>query len=387
MKVRQAGFEGETHQTLHWELAARLRGELRRRYQPGDVLESVRELGRRWGVSVAVVRTVQALLEQEGLLEVRHGARVRASGRAGRLRVGLYSELDLLSLRVPSYAILLKQHLESLFADMGMDTEFYMGASLPGEQKAAPSCERFVADLRLGRLDGVVLIDCPETSMWEKLIQGSPVPMTGASTGYNILFDYPSMVREGVRLLVRRGARRIAMLSWTGWQVDDAFHATVQDCGLEDRPAWHRHDLHPQLAGAGWEEFREIWTASTEKPDGLLVCDDVLFGEMAVAIAELGIRIPEQLRIVSHRNADTLPVCPFPVDWLEFSPHQAAAILADMLRRQMQGEAVARERVMLGHRHVPYGFVAARRADAVSFGSRHESGRTRRWQTTTGGTE
>jgi DNA-binding LacI/PurR family transcriptional regulator len=148
------------------------------------------------------------------------------------------------------------------------------------------------------------------------------------------------MVARAVRHLRGQGCRRIAMLSWGHDGLRPALRDVLDRCGLSYRPAWVRGDLHPMLSGAGWEEFREIWTAHREKPDGLLVTDDVLFEEVCVAIRELGIRVPDELRIVTHANKGANRRYPFPVTLAQRDTRRYAEALGETLLKRMRGEPV-----------------------------------------------
>jgi DNA-binding LacI/PurR family transcriptional regulator len=335
MKLGELTFRRQ----LHWDLAERLRQHVRTDMAAGDMLGSVRNLAKDWGVSIAVVRAAQALLCQEGVLEVRQGKGVRVTGGAGRRRVGLYSELDLLHPRASSFHAVVMRLVRDELERRGVQTECYLGRTQPGDILQEPTCPRFLDDLANHRLDGVVFVDRPVTGPWDQLVRDLHIPRVGAGTDYGIDFDYAAFVREGLRQLALQGSRRVAMLSWADASAEDAFLATAPDLGLAMRPGWLRHDLHPQHAGAGWEEFREVWAAHAEKPDGLLVCDDVLFAEAATAMAEVGIRVPEQLRVVSHRNEGDTRRWPFPVTWIEFSPGRAAEALVTMILNLLTGEA------------------------------------------------
>jgi DNA-binding LacI/PurR family transcriptional regulator len=120
---------------------------------------------------------------------------------------------------------------------------------------------------------------------------------------------------------------------------------------LNDR--WVRHDIHPTAQGAGWEEFREIWSASaTEKPDGLLVADDVLFRGAATAIRELGIRVPEQLRVVTHANKGVELPREVPAWAMEADADVFAAEMVKLLVAQLRHEPVANPHVVLPLRWV-----------------------------------
>ncbi len=338
---------------LHWELAERLREDIGDTRQPGDALDSVRALARTWGVSVAVVRSAQALLQQEGLIEVRHGAGAHVTEAAGKRRVGLYSELDLLHPRASSFHAVQVRHLRDWFEERGIETEFYMGRTQPGETLQEPTCTRFVEDLESGRLHGAVMIDRPETAVWNRLMRDVSLPVVGTGTDYVAEYDYGAFLNQGIQLLADKGVQRLAVLSWAEGIASDIFLRAAAAHNLETRPHWHRHDLHPQLAGAGWEEFREIWGAYPEKPDGLLVCDDQLLAEAAMAIAELGIRVPDDLQIVSHRNAGNSARYPFPVTWIEFDPAKAANAMAEALMQRMDGKPLVPQTLNLNFTVVP----------------------------------
>ncbi len=94
------------------------------------------------------------------------------------------------------------------------------------------------------------------------------------------------IVRAGTRYLVAQGRSRLAMLAWsdpsrssrdsTGGEdsLESLFKDELRAAGLAYQSAWVKCELHPNLAGAGWQEFRDIWHSGAGKPDGLLICND-----------------------------------------------------------------------------------------------------------------
>lgn len=83
----------------------------------------------------------------------------------------------------------------------------------------------------------------------------------------------------------------------------------------------------------GWERFRDIWRSAEEKPDMLIVGDDMVFPDIQHAIVELGIRVPEDL-LVLVRGSDVyqmdlrIPVALYIVHTLEQAEAHAAAMKA-----------------------------------------------------------
>jgi DNA-binding LacI/PurR family transcriptional regulator len=292
------------------------------------------------GVSVPTLRAAQTLLARDGLLEIRPGSGVYLTERAKPRWIGIYTALNVLLPRTSSFHTLTLNALRQYFAENGFQAEIYIGQSAAGELEQRPSNLRFVEDVAGGRFAGLVIQSAPQTDGWDKWVAGLRVPAVGANTAYHVDAHYDEMVTRSVRDLVGQGCRRIAMLSFAPGAGKVELESALAGCGLDYRAEWVRHDLHPMLSGAGWEEFREIWMARREKPDGLVVADDVLFDEARIAIQELGIRVPEELRIVTHANKGATRRYPFPVTEIQMDPERYAETLGGMLLKRLSGEAV-----------------------------------------------
>jgi DNA-binding LacI/PurR family transcriptional regulator len=107
------------------------------------------------------------------------------------------------------------------------------------------------------------------------------------------------------------------------------------------RDEWLRCTVPPETPGAGWEQFREMWAAREEKPDGLLVTDDMLFRDVALAILDLRLSVPQQLQVVAHANKGSGVAYPFPASCLEVDLNEWAAAMMDRLIKLMNGEPVS----------------------------------------------
>ncbi|OPZ22652.1 MAG: hypothetical protein BWZ02_03390 [Lentisphaerae bacterium ADurb.BinA184] len=152
------------------------------------------------------------------------------------------------------------------------------------------------------------------------------------------------MVAATIRRLVAAGRRRVAILA-SGYRphLNASFTPvaeTLKALKLRIPHEWIRDDMAPNLPGAGWEQFRELWAAFRGKPDALLVLDDVLFRDAALAITELGIEVPRQLHVTVHVNRGGEPYCPFPVDRLVMDPEKYAARLVEDMVSRLTGGAL-----------------------------------------------
>ncbi len=324
----------------HDRVAQALRGLVKKSLNPGDPLPSVRELMARLQVSMATVRAAQALLQQEGLIEIRHGAGAYVSLAEKRLRIGVLSDLDLLHPRTGHYFRALASGVMEYFRARGTQPTLYTGSYVsPLEPPAGPVCPQFWEDVEAGRLDGAVIVDAWLNDAYIERCRRSPVPLVGSFTGYGVATDTPAIVAAAVRRLAAAGCTRLGLMTWEHRLASEPFRKAVAAGGLATKDGWIKGDISPNLAAAGWDEFREIWGASREKPDGLVILDDLLFADAQMAIFELGIRVPEQLRLAVQTNRGSESPLRLPVTaTFEIDPSEAAEFLADTLVKRLRGE-------------------------------------------------
>ncbi len=336
--------EETAHAPSH-ALAARLIREIKQNdLKPGQKLEGLRTLARRYKVSVATVRHSFRLLAKGGHIVARHGSGtfVAPNPSLGR-HVAIFSEFDYTQPNCSHFFRRVPQALRILLQDNGIASRIYFGLSNEGkaEVNAENVCGDFFHDIKADRLSGVIefnserLHDRLRAAVADKNLPHVP-------HNYACI-DYARMRAEGFQRLRELGCRRVAVLGqvvvpWGTEAPPDILAAEFAGTGLVYKPEWCRGDLEPKLPGTGWEMFREIWAARREKPDGLLVTDDVLFNDASKAILALGIAVPEKLRIVTHSNKGSGLFYPFPVDRLEVDPDAFAAILGKRMLKLLDGQ-------------------------------------------------
>ncbi len=333
--MKKANFRTER---MFDRVATHLREHIRRDMKPGERLPGIKVMATELGVSEWTLRSAQALLAHEGVLRVRHGSGVYVAETSSAPFVGIYTNLDVFQPRTSLFHLQVPRNLRLWLARQGWRAEIYVGESDAGELRPPRADSRIAADVAAGRLSGLVLQNLPQEPAWLKWVKGLKIPVVGTLTPYAVQTDYSVMAHEGVRRLCAQGCRRIALLAWGSQRLPGPFREALHAVGLEYRPQWVRGDLHPMLAGAGWEEFREIWFGADEKPDGLLVGDDVLFDEACLSIHEMRLQVPDQLRIATHANVGARMRYPFDVTLFEVDPMEEAEALGGMLLARMRGE-------------------------------------------------
>ena len=345
----------------------------------GSRLDSISGLAQRFSVSPITVRHALLLLAKEGLVELKHGSGTYVCEHADKRHVGVFLDLDISMPEIALFWGRVAQQVRLGLRAHGYRTRFYPGNCRPGEDPVAPPCLDLVEDVAEDRLCGLVAVWgslLPESS---DALQTRQVPCVGSfkDSSHNfdavVKLDFEQAVREGTRRLLEAGRRKLAYLEWTAagdprqmrGTLLDAFASELARQGLALNEHWVRRDMHPTLRGAGWAAFREIWAAAADKPDGLLVTDDALFQSAATAIQELGIRVPEQLRVVTHTNKGADYHCPFPVWRMEADPDAFAQTQVELMVALLRGQPVAQPQVVL-----PLQFIAPESTVADRVGAR-----------------
>ena len=338
--------------TLDQQVADVLRQEIIQKHQPGDKLDTVLDLSKRFGVSKAVISQVVMTLAHEGLLDRRHGSGLFVKDSRTEKLIGILLDPDIAHPRTSHFHLKMVQLLRHFFAGHGFRTRLYAGFREPENVDPKLTCPDFLPDVQARKFCGVLAVStCPDAEWLEPLAQQG-VPVVGARMdSYAVLFDYPLFAREAVRRLCQQGCRKIAMIGGDGSLVagaggTEAFRSELQAQGVAVVESWIKGDIQQNVAGAGWNQFREIWLARAEKPDGLLLLDDMLSRDVSIAIMELGIRIPKQLRIISHANKGSEMFIPFPITLMEVDPQICAEKMGTMLLQLLNREAVPHPQVI-----------------------------------------
>ncbi|MBI4024610.1 MAG: substrate-binding domain-containing protein, partial [Verrucomicrobia bacterium] len=339
---------------LHEQVARLLRTEILGS-KSGDRLDSITALSKRFSVSEITVRNALLFLSNEGLVELRHGSGTFVADPKARQQVALIFGVHPQHPRLGLFSLRVWERMHFHLSERNYRVHTYW-ARHPSETKSAESCYgEFLENLNQHRICGLYVGQGPFDDRWRAAIEQSGLPTLGNLSEHSIGFDVIGLVRAGVRHLLEMGRRKIAFMDYHDPMFPDpvkgscwkAFRDLLREHGCELRKEWVRVDFHPSVAGAGYAELREIWMARDEKPNGLLLGDDVLFPDVATAVIEIGIKIPDELMIVTHANKGATQLYPFPTTRIETDPDAFAQSAAKMLVRLMNKETVAPRKLLL----------------------------------------
>jgi DNA-binding LacI/PurR family transcriptional regulator len=85
----------------------------------------------------------------------------------------------------------------------------------------------------------------------------------------------------------------------------------------------------------GYRGFKEIW-AQQLRPDGIYIQYDWVCRGAITAILELGVRIPQNLRLVLYKNEGVDYLCPWPTPFVVQDTAKVAELLIDFVEKQHQ---------------------------------------------------
>ncbi len=315
--------------------------------RPGDALPAESVMAAQLGVSVMTVREALSALAQGGVVERVHGKGTFVKV-IPRQHVAVLCELNLSVSPHLSFFTRLINQLPDALHRCGHESRLYMGHTLHGTPPpAGPTCPAFYEDLEAGLISAVASATSYPDPRWLKPLHERDVPVveikTDSSAGLYI--DYEAMIRNGLDYLDAKGCRRILFFCYgppgrdSSWI--DCFRAEAEHRGMSSAGAYACDQaLASRHLPTAADLFRRHWAEPAARPDGLLVLDDLLFNDIAIAMLSLNVRTGEDLQVVTHSNKGCNTFGQLPVGRLEVDVYQCALEMAALLTKKMRGEAV-----------------------------------------------
>jgi len=346
------------------QIAGQVRGMIRSgELQPGSKIPATEDLAAICGSTISTVQRALAALTQEGLLvrQRRSGTFVR--GRALKLNsIGIYFPCDPWSIEEYASKRVLVSALKELGAARDIKISYWIDPR-PSQSQGEPWSE-LVSAIQTSQIDGLIvpLADWPHLNWLDKLqiphVFSATAPLPRAFAA-----DYSQLVKLSLQAAVDQGARSIGIISPLGAEAkhpdgsphpDQEFflefiheaHAKglavknewvftgKDDEGSRDQKMW------------GYRRMHELWAQPTH-PETLLVYPDTSAEGAVMALLELGVRVPRDLKLVLGKNEEIPLFCPMPAEFIVLSLRAVAKDLIDAVEAQFYGRPHAKK---------PFGF-------------------------------
>ena len=299
------------------------------RLKPNERLPNTEALSRDFNVTVPTIQKSLSRLTSLGLLNraPRRGTFVSPSIGANTIALALGSNPYAQESQFPRLII---DSFHRLCGKFNLSVTVHILSDADGPQNAL----RLEDELKGGKTKCVYsFFHSTFQSKW--MAEGRSFPWL--STTYK---DCRQIVKAGVAHLLAHGRRDIRILSRfapgmdAGEEIQGALEA-FSEAGVtppkELLLQWGQRERY------GYEMTRSLMN-SGKRPDALLVNHDMLTRGVLLALMERGVRVPEDIALISHENKGAEILAPFPLTVLRFDPD----ILAQgVLKRICDGPALS----------------------------------------------
>lgn len=325
-------------QPLYMQLAELLKEEIAKNYVPSDQLPSESALAKHFEVSVMTLREAMSALAQEGLIERVHGKGNFVADIRHEKHIAILNELNLSAPKVSGFFMKVINCVAEHFEEHGYSHRFYLGNTTPGASPPPrPTCREFWDAFEQKSISAVLAITSWLNPEWTALFEKEQIPIVGnASRSVNsVSFDHKDMICQGGQYLVREGCQKIMIFSYSDSSdrttyeqnrervlgVSQDWGALIRDicvCGFSDR------------SNSIQQLFLDAWRDTENRPDGILVTDEVLFDELVNMMFSLEVKVPEELKVVTHQNLGITNFEFMPIASLVVNPEEFAKTLAQL---------------------------------------------------------
>ena len=230
--------------------------------------------------------------------------------------------------------------------------------------------------LRTHRWDGVIA-NFDERRI-ASVVAGMKVPVVGVGGRYGwydresgipyVTIDDEAIARLAMEHLVERGFTQFAFCGFArtpinGWSADRArsFRTMAQEAGFGCSVYSGRH-----ATMRNWEQLQDelaSWLAGLPKPVGLMACNDARARHVLEACRRIGVRVPEDVAVVSVDDDPVLcELTDPPLTSIDPDAHRVGETAATALDDLMAGRRSRRRWLVVK----PKGVVARRSSDVIA---------------------
>lgn len=359
--------------------------EIIRNGKPGDMLPSYSKMIRNFGVGQNTIDRVIREFDSAGLIIRKAGKGIFISPRASQKTIGFVLGRDIFAAGNSPICAMLMNQCQTRASRGRENFKFYV--DLPeakGTKTDVPLHQELADDIRGGRLDGIILVWSygPQETEWIRSFN-LPIVSLGAEgdiDAHSVIIDYIDLIRKGTSALAAAGARKIAMLSpsgylrTTGFTRDiDTFRNTLVKHGLKFDPDLVLEDRSTRSINAGGNANNEelgfelmanflAKHRSSEQGylddslpiDGLLCEDDMFTRGALAALHQASVGLENGLKIASHANKGSSVLKNYKdrLILLEIDPEEVVEAMFDLLEPMMAAETPNPQKIYLKPRIV-----------------------------------
>lgn len=321
------------------------------RYKPGDILPSLKELVARLGVSQRVAREAIHILVADGLAMVRPRSGCRVLAPTEKSRRGRILSVLLDHHRTSYNTAIFESEMERRLVEAGYVVEvLYLPIKPTGE------CDLSLLEDKL-RSPFDLVFSRYAVARLERRLARSGIPYVALDTPRRVpgaaavLRDSSEDARR--RFLMRcesLGIRTAWVAAYGSGRHGKSISNMMEQIGISVErqriPISFGYGNLERLERTGYRTAFRRFARGRRFPDLAVVMDDYFLRGMLTALAELGVRIPDQLRLVALVNdgfvpTTTVPLATFRVDARRWAKVACMTILQILAGRKPPTEPCA----------------------------------------------
>ncbi len=302
------------------------------RLKPGEKLPSTRDLAKSFDVNPETIQTSLKMLADRGLIERKRkcGSFVRRKsvGKCLGIAVGreIFGSVDM------AFFCLLFNKVTSMLESDGWSLKLFVMTREKRFDKGFYEMESAISD---GSLDALLEI-CTSDIVVDWLEKHCTIPYFVSP----VSADYADFIRKGFAHLHANGRRNPVLIYDMDHiereSVDSTIHALRKEFNLE-RSSFRAAHSEPAMDW-GYRVAKGLFEGC-EPFDSLLVLYDNTFRGVLYYIMEKGLRIPDDIAVVSHSNRGVDLFCHVPLTRLEFDPDDFARDIIKTIEARLDGRA------------------------------------------------
>ncbi len=318
------------------------------RFKPGDILPTILEWSHLLGVSIRVPEKAVATLVREGLLIAQKGVGCTVNPRKKNVWLGRVLVVIPDGDHVFYYNIIVGR----LRANLSMAGYLFTQVTVLSRPDGRYDFRQLAHELRI-KPDFTLLFEDRPTIARFLSKSGSPfgvfakTPCALPGCVANFRIEHGAAVPEFAAHCVRAGVRSVLQVSTsaTTIQLFDAVPALLE-AGVQaskmEIPGNPQFVATEAVAQGALSAFRERFSAEGRAwlPDVFLFLDDFLATGALVAMQEAGIRIPDDVKVVSVSNKGLGPVYPVPITRIEYDGFRIGDTLSKALCAFLAGRKI-----------------------------------------------
>ncbi|MCC6424030.1 MAG: GntR family transcriptional regulator [Phycisphaerales bacterium] len=342
-------LDTSSSERLHLQLQRQIREKIQaHRLPPGEKLPTNHEISATLSVSYETVQRAMKALADRGLV-VRHKSKGTFVRKAVMPRVvAVYCTDSVFDPKASPFSSLMAHHLSNLLHEDARDMRVHYAPEPWGNKTKGYADMR--RDLEERRVAGVITLNRMPRELVD-LAYAMSIPVVGVTVPHaadNVVWvDYVDFTHRAIRRMVKEGCRRVVLIGYSldieGTHLEDLFKIAEAN-GLKVVAEDVKCPIGDDWIERGLQMGRQL---DLSKYDGAIVADDIIAVGFTRALARRGVRVPEDLRVITMWNRGSPLALALPAVRFDVNIEEMARQSVRMLDQMIEGRAVVLPRLLL----------------------------------------